>query len=247
VQLAPGLHLVASGSGGFDLTDRFDCHVYLVEGDGEAALVDAGIGSAVDDTLGNVAAAGVRPEAVRWVVLTHAHPDHSGGAAYLRERLPHVEIAASAEVARWVRDADEDAMSLEAGKRAEFYPRDFRFRGCPVEHELCEGESLRVGHTELVAVETPGHCDGHLSFIAEIGGRKALFSGDLVFHGGRISLVNTWDCRLQEYGASLRKLAGVGIELLLPGHHALALARGQRHVDAANRLFELGFVPRSIV
>jgi hydroxyacylglutathione hydrolase len=247
VRLTDEIHLVGSGSGGFDLTDPFDCHVYLVDGGDEAALIDAGIGTGTDAILANVQAAGVERERIRYVVVTHAHPDHSGGAAALRERLPDVEILASPQVAGWIRTADEGAMSLEVGKRSEFYPPDFRFAACAVAHELAEGDRIEVGGVTLDVIETAGHADGHLSFLASGERGRVLFGGDLVFFGGRISLEATWDCRIQEYEESMRKLAGGSVETLLPGHHFVTLARGQRHIDAANRLFERGFVPRSVV
>jgi hypothetical protein len=43
------IQLVGSGDGGFGLTDPFDCHVYAVDGGGEPALIDAGIGAATQD------------------------------------------------------------------------------------------------------------------------------------------------------------------------------------------------------
>jgi hydroxyacylglutathione hydrolase len=247
VQLAPGIHLIGSGSGGFDLTDPFDCHVYLVEAGGEAAVVDAGIGRATDAILDAVELAGVGLQAVRYLLLTHAHPDHSGGAAGMRGRLPEMEVVASPEVARWVRDADEEAMSLPIGKRADFYPQDFRFEPCPVDVEVREGVRLPLGGTEISVLETPGHADGHVGFLLELGGRTVFLGGDLVFHGGLVSLASTWDCRIQEYAASMGKLRGAAIDVLLPGHHDVSLRHGQRHVDAANRLFERGFVPQSVV
>ena len=247
MRLTAEIHLVASGSGGFDLTDPCDCHVYLVDGGNEAALVDSGIGTGVDAILANVEAAGVRPERIRSLLLTHAHPDHSGGAAALRERLPHLTVMASPEVAGWVRAGDEEAMSLEIGKRSDFYPADFRFAPCPVERELVEGDRVDIGRLALEVVESPGHADGHLSFLASSAGRTSLFGGDLVFFDGQISLENTWDCRIQQYSASMRKLAGARIDALFPGHHFVSLNDGQRHIDAANRLFERGFVPRSVV
>jgi hydroxyacylglutathione hydrolase len=247
VRLTPQVHLVGSGAGGFHLTDAYDCHAYLVDGGTEAALVDAGIGAATDEILANVAGAGVALDAVRSLVLTHAHPDHAGGAARLRERLPALEVSASPEVAGWVRTGDEDAMSVEAGKRAEFYPRDYHFAACDVERELAEGDRLAVGSLALEVVETPGHSDGHLSFLLYTDDAVTLFGGDLVFFGGQVSLEATWDCRIPAYAASMGKLRGASVDALLPGHHFVTLRDGQRHIDAANRLFERGFVPKSVV
>jgi hydroxyacylglutathione hydrolase len=247
MRLAPDVHLVGSGDSGFDLSDPFDCHVYLVDGGVQAALIDAGIGAGTDVIVANAESAGVPGERIRFLLLTHAHPDHAGGAAALKERLPALEVMASPPVAEWVRTADEAAMSLEAGKRAEFYPDDYRFAACPVDRELVEGERIPIGDLELEVIETPGHADGHLSFGFAGAAGVTLASGDLVFFGGQISLENTWDCRIQEYAASMAKLRGARVDALLPGHHFVTLRNGQRHIDAANRLFDRGFVPRSVV
>jgi glyoxylase-like metal-dependent hydrolase (beta-lactamase superfamily II) len=146
-----------------------------------------------------------------------------------------------------VQEGDEEAMSVEAGKRAEFYPRDFSFEACRVDGELSDGDRVRVGALEVEALETPGHADGHLAFRVPSAAGTALFAGDLVFFGGRISLEHTWDCRLSAYARSFDRLRDAGVDLLLPGHHAVSLRRGQRHIDAANRLWDAGFVPPSVV
>ena len=247
MELIEGLHLVASGSGGFDLTDPFDCHAYLVDGGGEAALIDAGIGAAVDQLLAGVDRAGVERDRLRYLLLTHAHPDHSGGAAALKEALPGLQVLASAQVADVVERGDEEAMSLEAGKRAEFYPADFRFTPCPVDGRLADGDRIVIGDRSLTAIETPGHSAGHLAFVGDVGGRRACFGGDLVFYGGLISLESNWDCSLQAYASSVARLAREPVDALLPGHHQVSLAHGHRHLEAAARQFELGFVPRSVV
>jgi hydroxyacylglutathione hydrolase len=246
VRLTPEIHLVASGSGGFDLTDPYDCNAYLLASEGEAALVDTGIGAAVDALLANVAAGGCGEDAVRYVLLTHAHPDHAGGAAELAARLPRARVLASPEVARWVAAGDAQSMSLERGQRADFYPPDYVFRACREVEPLRDGESLRVGRVELEAIATPGHAAGHLAFLAG-GAASACFVGDLVFYGGDISLESNWDCSLQDYAQSVRRLSERRFEAFLPGHHSFSLKRGHRHVDLAAQRFERGFVPRSVV
>ncbi|HEX8857375.1 MAG TPA: MBL fold metallo-hydrolase [Thermoleophilaceae bacterium] len=247
MELFERVHLVASGSGGFDLTDPFDSHAYLVNGGSEAALVDAGIGAAVDQLLANVERAGVARDAVSSLLLTHAHPDHCGGAAALKEVLPQLEVLASPHVADAVERADEAAMSLAAGKTAGFYPVDYSPRRCAIATRLGDGDQIRVGSVSLRALATPGHSAGHLAYLGELGGRTACFCGDLVFYGGLISLENNLDCSLHDYAASVQRLEREWIDALLPGHHQISAWRGHRHVETAARQFARGFVPRSVV
>ena len=242
IELTPEIRLVASGDGGFSLSDPYDCHVYLVESQGEAALIDTGIGRA--DVAAAVRATGAR---LRYILLTHAHPDHAGGAAALREAFPDARVLASEEVAAWVAAGDEEAMSLESGIRAEFYPEGYRFAACPGVETIADGEAVRVGAVELRALATPGHARGHHAFLTLGASVESCFCGDLVFHGGAISLEANWDCSLQDYRRSMERLARERFEALLPGHHGVSLARGRRHVEAAARQFARGFIPRSLV
>lgn len=246
MRLMEQIHLVGSGAMGFDLTDALDCHVYLIDGGTEAALVDAGSGFGIDQILANCEAAGVPLDRIRCLLLTHAHADHAGGAAYLKERLPHLQVIASPLAAQWLRSGDEQAISLDMGKKAGFYPQEYVFQPCPVAREATEGDLFAVGNISLRAVETPGHCDGHLSFIGEMDGRTVLFAGDQVFFHGQISLQNIWDCRIPEYANSMKKFKDANIDAMLPGHLAISLQRAQRHIDAANALFEKVFVPKAI-
>jgi len=240
LRLTSEIRLVASGDGGFSLTDPFDCHVYLVASAGEGALVDAGIGSSAGAIADAVDAAGFP---LRYILLTHAHPDHAGGAAALRRRFPEARVLASTEVARWVADGDEEAISLPAGRRAGLYPGDYRFEPCPGVEAIEDGDSLAVGELELRALATPGHAAGHMAYL----GAGACFCGDLVFYGGRISLEANWDCSLGDYARSVSRLAQAELEALLPGHHAISLHRGRRHLEAAARRFASGLVPPSVV
>jgi hydroxyacylglutathione hydrolase len=246
VQLLEDVHLVGSGWGGFGITDPFDCNVYLIDGGDRAVLVDAGIGPRTNDMVAEVARV-VDLSKVGHLILTHAHPDHSGGAWRWRKLLPDVRIVASHAVARWVRTADERAMSLEMGKRAEFYPPEFRFTRCPVDLEVADGDSICAGALELLVIDTPGHAAGHISVVCRSKDRNLLFCGDVVFFGGLISLVNNWDCRIQDYAMSLSKLASIEVDALFPGHHSVDLSRGSRHIYRAHRLYEQGFVPKSLV
>jgi glyoxylase-like metal-dependent hydrolase (beta-lactamase superfamily II) len=97
VRLTRGVHLV--GSGEIGLSDPWDAHVYLLDGGSELALVDAGCGQrdSLERILANVRDDGLDPARITTLLLTHWHPDHSGGAAALRDRLaPRLRVHAPA-------------------------------------------------------------------------------------------------------------------------------------------------------
>ena len=92
--------------------------------------------------------------------------------------------------------------------------------------------------------ETPGHCDGHLSFLIRGGDRTYLLGADLVFWGGRVLLQNIHDCRIDAYAASVAKAAALDFDALLPGHLQISLRGGKQHVDQAAAAFrQLGVPP----
>jgi len=247
MQLAERIHLVGSGSFGFDLSDPYDCHVYLVDGRSELGLVDTGAGMGAAEIVANISRAGFDPAQIRQILCTHAHGDHAGGAARMRALLPNALLSTSRDVASLVRAGDEAGTSVSAAKKAGIYPSDYRLEPCPVDAELAEGDQIRIGDLVLECIETPGHSGGHLSFLLEHDGWRSLFGGDVVFHGGTILLQNIHDCSLDAMVASLRRLRGLAIDALFPGHLAFSLRDGQRHIETANQALDRLLIPDQMV
>lgn len=243
MQLTERIHLVGSGSFGFDLSDPRDCHVYLLDGGSELALIDVGAGIGAVEVIGQVRRAGFDPGRIRHVICTHAHGDHAGGAARMRALLPSATLSISREVADFVRAGDERGTSIDVARRAGIYPPDYRLEPCPVDNELVDGDRVAVGDLVLACLETPGHSQGHLSFLLEHDGLRSLFGGDVIFHGGKILLQSIYDCRLEELIASLRKLRGLAIDALFPGHLSFSLRDGQRHIEKANQALDRLLLP----
>jgi glyoxylase-like metal-dependent hydrolase (beta-lactamase superfamily II) len=247
MRIAERIHLVGSGSFGFDLTDPFDCHVYLIDGGEELALVDVGAGMGVEAILANVRADGLDPGRIRHLILTHAHGDHAGGAASMHSLLDDPAVHLSAATARYLREGDEDGSSITVAKRVGIYPPDYRYEPCRVDVELVEGMSVAVGDLTLSVLDTPGHCDGHVSLLLEHEARRMLFAGDVVFFGGKILLQAIHDCRLDEHIRSLRKLRGLEVDALFSGHLNFTLDGGQRHIERANEVLDKLLIPEQMV
>lgn len=247
MKLSERIHLVGSGAMGFDLTDRLDCHVYLIDGGDELALIDAGAGMGAEAIVENVRAANLDPSRIRHLILTHGHGDHAGGAARLRRLLDGPAVYVSGVTAAALRTGDEGALSLDVAKRAGVYPSDYKLEPCAVDVELEEGATIDVGDLRLVVMDTPGHCDGHVSLLLEHEGWRTLFAGDAIFFGGRILLQNIHDCRLDAHIRSLRKLRGIRVGALLPGHLTLSLKDGERHIERANEILDRLLIPEQMV
>ncbi|WP_433475720.1 MBL fold metallo-hydrolase [Spirillospora sp. CA-142024] len=245
MRLTQHVELVGSGSAGFDLTDPLDCHVYLVRGSRGAALIDAGAGvSAASFARRLLAAAG--PAGERHLLLTHGHADHAGGAAEIARHVEGLAVRAGAPADEWIASGAEEMLSVDRGKAAGVYPGAYEFAACPTVRPIADGERIDLGGgVVLHAVATPGHADGHTCYLLEAPEGTALFSGDCVFTGGRISLQNLHDSRVPEYAASLERLAALEIGMLLPGHHEISLARAGRHLRAARDVLSRGLLPGS--
>jgi len=240
MRIAKGVFMV--GSGQIRLSNPMDCHVYLVEARGELALIDAGVGLETEEILTNIRRERFDPKDVRWLLITHCHADHAGGAWRIRAETGCKVIAPASEDKVLERGTNEE-LGLDIAKRSGIYPEDYVFQHCEVDRSVQDGEHLRIGASEVTVIQVPGHSRGSACYLLEAGGFRALFSSDVVFHGGTIGLGNWPGSSLDEYRRSIGKLAGLGVEALFPGHFLWTLRDGQQHLDKAIANLQSAWVP----
>jgi glyoxylase-like metal-dependent hydrolase (beta-lactamase superfamily II) len=221
-----GVYLVGNGGwGGTEAVSKpGDGNVYLVDGGGELALVDSGVGPQCHDIIENVKAAGFAPEKITSIFLTHAHGDHSGGAAWLAG-VTGARLCAGEVTARALAAGDRCLV----GGLGPFSGRTVA--PLPVERWLRDGDEVSVGAVRIKALYTPGHTIDSCSFLADVGGRSVLFSGDTVVgnqpradFGGRVFkgmlgwLDGHWSAPITTYVATLERLLALEPDVMLPGH-----------------------------
>jgi hydroxyacylglutathione hydrolase len=240
MQLTADVHLV--GSGPMRLSNRYDCHVYLLVSGGEAALIDAGAGLEPDRISANVQALGLAPGAVRHLLLTHAHADHAGGVSALREQF-HLQVVASAREARLLAEGTDEELGLALARREGVYPADYSLPRTTTDRLVSDGDAMQVGEYVVRALIRPGHSIGHTCYLAESPGQRLLFGGDLVFLKGLASVLNIPGCDLQQYRASARSLRGLAVDALFPGHGLWCLEKAQEHLDLAAARWDGIYVP----
>jgi len=246
MRLSDTLFVIGGGDAGFGLSGSIDSNVYALSTSEGIWLIDVGLNS-FDMILSNARADGLEPADITRVFITHSHADHAGALAQLRRALPHVLISVAHDVADEIGRGDETANSLARARELGYYPADFSLEPCVVDDRVRDGWQVTAGETTITAIETPGHCHGHLCFHVNDGAGGLLFSGDQVFVGGQILLQNIPDCDLQACAQSMSRLAELEFDALLPGHLMISMTNGKRHVDHAAQVFSRLGVPKNVI
>jgi hydroxyacylglutathione hydrolase len=202
-----------------------DCNVFLIDGGDELALVDAGVGPEAPEILANVKATGLSPDDLAAILITHAHGDHSGGAAWLRG-VTGASVAAGTVTARALEAADPCLISgMRPFSRPDTEP-------VHVDKWLEDGEVFYIGDVAVKAIHTPGHTLDATCFLVQDGRKRVLLSGDTAIGNqprrdlGKKTVVKgmlgwldaQWSAPVSTYVKSLDKLAALKADLLLPGH-----------------------------
>lgn len=231
MQITDTIYLV--GSEQFALSHLLDCNCYLVDyGDG-IALIDTGLGLGVDEILKNIRLHGFDPSALTHILITHTHLGHWGGAPKLRE-ITAAKIWIPAAGRYWLEHVDED-LTIQQNLKFGRWPRDLAPKPCSPDHVFGDGDRIQLGSTSLETIVVQGHTKDSTCFLWESDDCRALFTGDVIFYGGTIGLINAEGSSLDDYRRDMRKLEGLEIDALLPGHSVFVLRNGQKHIDRAVR------------
>ncbi len=154
------------------------CAYLRIEGD-ECAFIEANTSRATPRLLDALARAGKAPEDVRWIIVTHVHLDHAGGAASLMRACPNATLLAHPRAARHL----IDPARIIAGATAVY--GEARFRELygeiqPIDaarvRSLDDGARVPFGAAELTFLHTRGHANHH--FVVHDPAADTVFTGD---------------------------------------------------------------------
>lgn len=176
IRLTERLYLID----GFDLGLPERTGTYVIDEE-ELTLVDTGPSPSVKHVKIGLAALGYMPEDVKYIIVTHVHLDHSGGAGLLLTDCPNAKVVVHPKGARHLSDPSR----LIAGARMVYGDQfDQLFEpivAIPEERLLikAEGDRLQIGHDcALQFWDTPGHANHHFSIYDPVS--NGIFAGDTV-------------------------------------------------------------------
>jgi glyoxylase-like metal-dependent hydrolase (beta-lactamase superfamily II) len=233
-EIAPGIALVDTLLGGVPGVTA----TYLATGP-RPALIDAGARTSAATVRAALAAAGIGPDDLRWIVLTHVHLDHCGATGILAAAFPRATVVVHRRGARHL---------VEPGRlvaaSAEVYGASWSLYGgldrTPAERVIAVEDGHRVdlgGGRRLTMIETLGHARHHMSVHDESTG--TVLAGDALgvrFAGsGLYPALPPPDIDLDAGDASLARLAALRPAGICVTHFgpvdepmaAIALAREQ--------------------
>jgi glyoxylase-like metal-dependent hydrolase (beta-lactamase superfamily II) len=203
VSISPGVRRIVAGNAG--LMTGPGTNTYLL-GLREVAVLDPG----PDDARHLEAILGAAGPAIRWIIATHSHPDHSPLVSRLASRTGAQIIGLPPPA-----DGRQDAT---------FAPQ----------HLPGDGERLLLGESQLIAIHTPGHASNCVCYLSP--GERLLFTGDHVLEGVSPVILPP-DGDMAAYLRSLDKLRFLDFERIAPGHGGV-MEHGKEVVSAlrAHRL-----------
>lgn len=190
--------------------------VHIVD-TGEGLIVfDIGYQESLYLIIDSIYRLGFQPSMIRYLMLTHGHIDHCGAAAALRE-MTGCRIFLGAPDLDAVTGANDLTYATEFGMNFVHFTPDVL---------LNDGDTVRLGNTEVTCIATPGHTAGAMSFFFNVwDGKRGLRAG---LHGGMgINTMSSeyliahdlpFSCR-DDFVAAMKRIKEERVDIFL-GNHA---------------------------
>jgi hydroxyacylglutathione hydrolase len=206
--------------------DRFlpDSHIYLL-GLPEArdySIVDCGLMEMGSYKIEAIEQEGIKLEHVKRIIFTHTHIDHIGCVREFLDAIPGLEIWVHTEEARYLESGDDRIVfgnsMFESMIRGQYTVPENTFT-LKVARRLEGGEQLNIGGMEFTVYHIPGHSAGSIGLYNKQ--HKAFLPGDTIYADGAIGRFDLHSADPEKMKASLKFIAGLDIDILLPCHNRI--------------------------
>lgn len=154
--------------------------IHLVVERGRVAFIDTGSRDALPNALAALERLGLSMAAVDYVILTHIHLDHAGGAGGMMAAFPNARLVVHPRGARHMAEPSKLVAGVTAVYGAEYVARVYGdILPIPVERiiEAPDGHVISLAGRDLQCLDTPGHARHHICIVDQASG--GIFTGDM--------------------------------------------------------------------
>jgi len=154
--------------------------IHLVIENGRVAFIDTGSNDALPNALAALRKLGLDVDAVDYVILTHIHLDHAGGAGSLMAAFPNARLVVHPRGARHMAEPSKLVAGVTAVYGADYVERVYgEILPIPAERiiEAPDGHVISLAGRELLCLDTPGHARHHICIVDRK--TSGIFTGDM--------------------------------------------------------------------
>jgi glyoxylase-like metal-dependent hydrolase (beta-lactamase superfamily II) len=204
---------------GVQLVPMGMANAFLIEGDDELTLIDAGFLGKEAAVFGAIRGLGRSPDQLKHLIFTHGHPDHIGSAAAIvretgaRTYMHPLDTPMAESGGPFRPMTPAPGLLRQVMCRLFFHPNE-RLEPVAIDQPLTDGEILPIaGGIEVIHV--PGHCAGQVALLWRSG--RMLFAGDVCMNLMGLADPVGFES-LEEGRASQRKIASLSFDAAGFGH-----------------------------
>ena len=190
--------------------------VHIIDTGEGLIMLDTGYQQSLYLVIHNMHLLGLKPENIKYIVLTHGHIDHMGGARSLKE-LTGAQIVLGRADREYANGEKDLSFAKELGMEFnETFEPDIL---------LDDGDKISLGNTEITAVATPGHTPGAMSYFFRVyDGKRVMRAG---LHGGMgintlsdefLSRYNLPFSLREDFQNSMKRLNKEQVDIFLGNH-----------------------------
>ena len=141
--------------------------VYLVNED-KKALIDVGPSASIDFVLDGIRQVGVSPEEIDYIIVTHIHLDHGGGAGLALQDMPRAKVLVHSKGAWHMANPAKLVRGMRESQGEEYFAKCGEVIPVPQERiqVVGEGDTLKLSNKQVLRfIDAPGHAPHQIAII----------------------------------------------------------------------------------
>jgi glyoxylase-like metal-dependent hydrolase (beta-lactamase superfamily II) len=221
---------------------------YLSLGD-IGMIIEGGTGATFPIIVDQVKELGIEPERIKYIALTHTHPDHVGAVPHLKKLWPHLKVVGSERAARQLQKEEFTKNFIEMDRTIteillvkgdiDWWSDEPENPVFDLDVTVKEGSKIDLGGGVVWTVyETPGHSPCHISFHNERDGILVIGDATGIYEPGKEVFWPNYFQSLEEYCSSIRKLASLPAKIGVRSHGGAVEGEPRRYLQRVMKATE---------